>query len=1206
MVVFDISILNIRGDLKSLLTNAATRIVVLWAEPIYRFLILQKALDSNVVDPYFTWILSGSVPLNSLNETFYQNLIGMFLIEPAVESVVNAPINATLLNAAYSIWQQYEPESFPGSMNVDNYALFVFDATWTLIQSLQQVCASKINISSLHLSSIGSSYCFDRRFIHSKLLLDAVSRTEFLGVSGPIQFSVNVTDRITGLYYSAKNAQSSSNGLSFVSVLEYSHPGDWRIPTKENVIICPGNSLTQPIGGALLKGVNLRIDVIGSVPFTIVEKVIDVSGQSTIEYSGYVHDLIELLQNKMEFIPTIELAPSNQTYNGLVRAVRNEREDNEALQNQSILPQVILHVWYSFGNIVGYGVEFHTNTAARRLLTAGLYILSLILVASYTANLASELTIAKSKAIISGIDDIKNGKIPFNRIGILVDSAPEEYYLREISNGARNYYPLQSLNDLYLSLLINMIDAAFWDSGTIEYVTNNIYCNLTIIGNDFDKSVFARSEIRHRGVQYIIDSVIQALLENPDRRYIYVEMAFFWRWWNQQSDDIHNTVRQLVNEGRLEFISGGWSMHDEGATHYNSIIDQHSLGAEFLRDQFGDCARPKIGWQIDPFGHSREVASLFAQQENGSNVNVFYSTPSCYLYALNKANKQWTSKTDDFFPYATHSHGFWTGYFTSRATFKGYERYSNNILQVTRQLNAFSQSNRRNTIFYLSEAMGVVQHHDAISGTERQHVADDYVQQLSYGIERTVDVINDAYNKLLLKEGQTLPVARQFLCSLSNISECLPIEGQDQFTLTLWNPTIHPVTIHPHVPVTREYLIRDPMGNLVSAEYLPISDMTKTIPGRISTAQNQYIFKALLPALGYNTCYFEARSFPSNSSEGFQASGAYMFRPWSSHAQPVSSQRIINCTKTKIVQSAFIVFNEWATQQITLYPEALFVEIEWTLGPIPVDDGIGKEIIIRYDTNINSASKYYTDANGREVLERIRDYRPTWNYSSDEPISGNYYPINSRIWIRDNQSQLTILTDRSEGGGSMHDGSIEIMLHRRILYTDGISLNEPLNETAYSKGLVVRGRHHLFVEPPTNSARMHRIGAQQLFMYPLTTYSLPDTSSYTNYSMSYRQTWSALSDTMPLNVHLLTFDQLSPEEYLVRLEHYFELNEDEIYSQPVTIDLQVLFATMGTIVNVQELILSANLPLSDLHRLEWITNNGESSYVDMSSKFDID
>ncbi|CAF1593873.1 unnamed protein product, partial [Adineta steineri] len=39
-----------------------------------------------------------------------------------------------------------------------------------------------------------------------------------------------------------------------------------------------------------------------------------------------------------------------------------------------------------------------------------------------------------------------------------------------------------------------------------------------------------------------------------------------------------------------------------------------------------------------------------AQQANGSNINVFYSTPGCYLYALNKADRSWKSKTDDFFP----------------------------------------------------------------------------------------------------------------------------------------------------------------------------------------------------------------------------------------------------------------------------------------------------------------------------------------------------------------------------------------------------------------------------------------------------------------------------------------------------------------------------------------------------------------------------
>ncbi len=63
----------------------------------------------------------------------------------------------------------------------------------------------------------------------------------------------------------------------------------------------------------------------------------------------------------------------------------------------------------------------------------------------------------------------------------------------------------------------------------------------------------------------------------------------------------------------MEFIAGGWCMNDEATAHYSSIIDQHSLGAMFLHEQFGECARPKVGWQIDPFGHSREQASLFAQ-----------------------------------------------------------------------------------------------------------------------------------------------------------------------------------------------------------------------------------------------------------------------------------------------------------------------------------------------------------------------------------------------------------------------------------------------------------------------------------------------------------------------------------------------------------------------------------------------------------------
>jgi lysosomal alpha-mannosidase len=176
------------------------------------------------------------------------------------------------------------------------------------------------------------------------------------------------------------------------------------------------------------------------------------------------------------------------------------------------------------------------------------------------------------------------------------------------------------------------------------------------------------------------------------------------------------------------------------------------------------------------------------------------------------------------------------------------------------------------------------------------------------------------------------------------------------------------------------------------------------------------------------------------------------------------------------------------------------------------------------------------------------------------------------------------------------------MVHRRILHDDSEGVDEPLNETAFDKGLVVRGKHLLILESPASSALVHRVSAQRLFMHPIATYALPQTS-YANYSSAYRQTWSALSEAMPLNVHLLTLDQLNPKQFLIRVEHYFELNEDETYSQPVKVDLQVLFKSLGTITNLTELTLSANLPLSQLHRLDWMTNDKESSHVDMPSKF---
>lgn len=62
-----------------------------------------------------------------------------------------------------------------------------------------------------------------------------------------------------------------------------------------------------------------------------------------------------------------------------------------------------------------------------------------------------------------------------------------------------------------------------------------------------------------------------------------MEVAFFQQWWQEQNDEMKNVVHRLVNEGRLEFINGGYCMNDEATTHYADIIDQMALGLKYTQ-----------------------------------------------------------------------------------------------------------------------------------------------------------------------------------------------------------------------------------------------------------------------------------------------------------------------------------------------------------------------------------------------------------------------------------------------------------------------------------------------------------------------------------------------------------------------------------------------------------------------------------------------
>ena len=63
------------------------------------------------------------------------------------------------------------------------------------------------------------------------------------------------------------------------------------------------------------------------------------------------------------------------------------------------------------------------------------------------------------------------------------------------------------------------------------------------------------------------------------------------------------------------------------------------------------------------------------------------------------------------------------------------------------------------------------------------------------------------------------------------------------------------------------------------------------------------------------------------------------------------------------------------------------------------------------------------------MQKRVLDKRPTWDFSTYEHASGNYYPINSAISIIDETKkiQMTIMNERSQGGSVLEKGRIELM-----------------------------------------------------------------------------------------------------------------------------------------------------------------------------------
>ncbi|KAJ4729554.1 Alpha-mannosidase [Melia azedarach] len=857
--------------------------------------------------------------------------------------------------------------------------------------------------------------------------------------------------------------------------------------------------------------------------------------------------------------------------------------------------------------------------------------------------------------------------------------------------------------------------------------------------------VGANNSIRGACVQNVLDSVISALFEDKNRKFIYVEVAFFQRWWRQQSKTMKVKVKELVDSGQLEFINGGMCMHDEATAHYIDLIDQTTLGHQFIKDNFGQL--PRVGWQIDPFGHSSVqayllgaelgfdslffaridyqdrakrlkeknleviwrgskslgsssqiftgifarhydppdgftfeindvsppiqddillfdynveervndfVAAALAQANmdkfihyvnKDGRVNALYSTPSIYTDAKYAANDKWPLKTEDFFPYADRPNAYWTGYFTSRPALKGYVRLMSGYYAAARQLEFFKGRNSSGpNTDALADALSIAQHHDAVSGTERQHVAADYALRISIGyieaeklVASSLAVLTDSRSST----GQEKAVTKFQQCPLLNISYCPPSEAVlssgKSLVVVMYNPLGWRREEVVRIPVSNEkVIVKDSGGKIVESQLLPLSNGTSRIRnqyvkaylGKLPSETVKYwlAFSATVPPLGFSTyivsnakptdpssvisssAVYKSQGSTSNSIEvgqgnlrllysadegklthyinsrnqvtasaeqsysyysgndgtdkDPQASGAYVFRPNATFVIKSESQVQLTLVRGPLLDEVHQQLNPWISQITRVYKGKEHAEVEFTIGPIPIDDGIGKEITTQITTTMKTNKTFYTDSNGRDFIKRVRDFRTDWDLQVNQPIAGNYYPVNLGIYMQDDDTELSVLVDRSVGGSSLVDGQIELMLHRRLLHDDSRGVGEVLNETVCvqnaCEGLTIQGKFYLRIDHLGEGAKWRRTVGQEIYSPLLLAFTEEDGD---NWMSSHVATFSGIdpSYNLPNNIAIITLQELENGKVLLRLAHLYETGEDKEYSVLTSVELKKLF-----------------------------------------------
>ena len=266
------------------------------------------------------------------------------------------------------------------------------------------------------------------------------------------------------------------------------------------------------------------------------------------------------------------------------------------------------------------------------------------------------------------------------------------------------------------------------------------------------------------------------------------------------------------------------------------------------------------------------IAGLNA--DPAGRFHAFYSTAADYVAAKLQAQLVLPALLTDLFPYGD-THAMWTGYYTSRPAFKRYVRETSAVLQSARQLQALvggvADTGPTNPLFALERALGVAQHHDAVSGTALQNVNNDYTLQLAAGRAEAFAAAGEAFAAATGYTGALFAP-----CELANMTLCGALEAGQAAVVLVYNAlgqgeAAAPVRVPAGFPPgVASWAVYDSSGANVTAQLVPLSQRDAELralaraPNAPAAAVQWLCFVAPLPAAGFAAFFL----VPANTSQG--------------------------------------------------------------------------------------------------------------------------------------------------------------------------------------------------------------------------------------------------------------------------------------------------------------------------------------------------